>query len=316
MKRYDALNAAAPGEAYRNANVGTGDEGSYPNALGFDATMTEIVSAITALGGVPNEADWTQLGARIVAYVAGQIATAANGKVAKAGDIMTGALAIVAAALELTLRHTDNVAANGTGHLLFQRGTGAGATGRIISYGDGANGLDKLSLRLDNAAGVALSEFKFKSGGQLELGAAPTLALEAATKGYVDGVATPDATTSVKGKVQLLDAAGFATGTDAAKALTVSLFTAIMGATGSLLLPSGLIIQWGVLPSIGAGSNTTMTFASTFPTACYGIVAIGTATDLSTDVYMLYNTLTTANVKVGNGGPNGSSGGFYIAMGK
>lgn len=268
MKRYDALNALVAGEPYRNANEATGDAGSYPNALGFDATMTEIVSAIMALGGVPNEADWTQLGTRIVAYVAAQITAATNGKVEKAGDTMSGPLAIVAAALELTLRHTSNVAANGTGHLLFQRGTGAGATGRIISYGDGANGLDKLSVRLDNAAGVALSEFKFKSGGQLELGAAPSLALEAATKGYVDGLATPDATTSVKGKVQLLDAAGFATGNDVSKALTVGLFTKSLGSSGYITLPGGLIIQWGT--STGGG---TITFPVTFPNALVSITS-------------------------------------------
>ncbi|MBI1262938.1 MAG: hypothetical protein GC184_14570 [Rhizobiales bacterium] len=72
MDRYDALNAAAPGEAYRNGTPT--EEGSYPNALGFDAVMTEIVNAITMLGGAPSNEAWDQLGEQIVAYVAAQIA--------------------------------------------------------------------------------------------------------------------------------------------------------------------------------------------------------------------------------------------------
>lgn len=269
MRRIDTSTKAADlfgvgKHGFQNGNSLTGAAPTFMNAEWHNSLQEELATVVEYWIGALVPADNTQLKQAIIAAIAAGV----TNKVNRAGDMMSGSLAIIAAALELTLRHTDNVAGNGAGHLLFQRGAGAGASGRIISYGDGANGLDKLSVRLDNAAGTPLSEFKFKSGGQLELGAAPTLALEAATKGYVDAAATPDASTAVKGKVQLLDAVGFATGVDVTKALTAGLFTKTLGSSGYITLPGGLIIQWGT--STGGG---TITFPVTFPNALVNITS-------------------------------------------
>lgn len=192
MKRYDALNAAAPGDPYVNANVLAGTEGSYPDARGFDAVMTEIEAAIAALGGEPTNASWTQLGTQILAAIDAAVAGSAAGKVNKVGDTMTGALSIALAALQLNLRHSDNTATL-KDHLRLFRGTGAGARAAIQTLGDAANGLSEIDLNFLNAVDGLVKAFKFKNSGRLELGADPALALEAATKQYVDGLIFPAA---------------------------------------------------------------------------------------------------------------------------
>lgn len=197
MDRYDPLNAVAPGEAYRNANEGTGDEGSFPNALGFDATMTEIVNAIVALGGVPSNASWDQLGARIIAYVATQddaLSTALTallaGKVAKTGDAVTGLIdSTIAAGAGLRLTISDNTAAL-IQSLLFRRGDGSGTVAQFQTRGDAANGIDQLRLNFTGG-----QSYTFNKAGNLLLGADPSAALDAATKQYVDGREVPTGTT-------------------------------------------------------------------------------------------------------------------------
>ncbi|HUD30158.1 MAG TPA: phage tail protein [Novosphingobium sp.] len=192
MDRYDPLNAAAPGEAYKNANLVTGDAGSYLDAHAFDAVMTEIVGAIAALGGVPSNADWHQLGTRIVAYVAAQIAAGAGGKVSKSGDTMTGPLAIALAGNQLMLNHTDNTLNSVWGHLWLKRGDGTGKTAQFVSVGDGANGMSEFHLRTVAAGGSPVTAtFKFKDSGRFEVGADPLSAFEVSTKQYTDARATP-----------------------------------------------------------------------------------------------------------------------------
>ena len=103
----------------------------------------------------------------------------------------------------------------------------------------------------------------------------PTSGTQATNKAYVDSVAvTPDASTTVKGIVELATDAEAQAGTDDLRAITpLKLFNSLKGSNQSLSasgyqkLHGGLIIQWGT-NAVGA-----VTFPIAFPTNCYGIYA-------------------------------------------
>lgn len=189
-----------PARPHVNADLGAGVDGSEPDATGYQAIMMELVNAILGAGLVPAGGDLTQLWQAIQAAVTG----AAGGKVDKAGDTMTGALIVALAALQLTLRHSDNTAAL-KDHLRLFRGTGAGTRLSIQSLGDAANGLSELDINFLSAVDAVVKAFKFKNSGRLELGADPSLALEAATKQYVDGLLSTEASLT---EVQALTVTG------------------------------------------------------------------------------------------------------------
>lgn len=66
-----------------------------------------------------------------------------------------------------------------------------------------------------------------------------------------------------------------------------------LGASGYQIFPSGMIIQWGIVPS---GSARTITFPMTFPNAAYSITSGNNATITSNAVS--FNNLTTTGVDV------------------
>lgn len=286
MDRYDPLNAAEPGEPYRNADSDVGDEGSYPDALGFDATQTEITNAITALGGVPSKESWSQLGERIIAYVgtaittlSDAVTTALAGKVAKAGDTMTGSLT----------NHSVNNAATGVRHIMLTRGDGTGKKIDIVTIGDTAQGAVELGLRLLDAAGTGiLAQVKLVANGDLLLNGNPTGALAAATKQYVDAVViTPDATTGIKGKAALLIASEIDTGSDTQKVATAAAIAGskrtvkawwYAGGDGTLFGSFG--VSSFVRNSIG---NYTVNLSSAAPSTIFGAVAIS-GTNITTEI--------------------------------
>lgn len=89
----------------------------------------------------------------------------------------------------------------------------------------------------------------------------------------------PDASTTVKGKIQLATATQAQAFADALLAITPStLNQALKGSNQSLAtggyqkLPGGLILQWGQTTFVsGPGSYNTVTFPITFPTACLNL---------------------------------------------
>ncbi|MDP1628868.1 hypothetical protein [Parvibaculum sp.] len=108
----------------------------------------------------------------------------------------------------------------------------------------------------------------------LTLHADPTNALHAATKAYVDTVViTPDATTSVKGKAEILTDAEFVTGTDSSRFVVASNFIKTLGTTGRILFPGGYQLKWGTTGSLAASAVSNIVFADAFPTAIYGALA-------------------------------------------
>lgn len=71
MERMPPLGETDPNTPYTNGNTLTGEKGSRPDALAFEAMMLEIVNTIIASGIKPSKDDNTQLAAaiqRIVDY--------------------------------------------------------------------------------------------------------------------------------------------------------------------------------------------------------------------------------------------------------
>jgi len=85
--------------------------------------------------------------------------------------------------------------------------------------------------------------------------------------------------------------------------------TSGIGATGSYKLPGGLIIKWG---TYSAGSNpVTITFASAFPTNCYGVAATIQANS-NTATCVVYS-VSTSGFTCAQG--NATAAFFWIAVG-
>lgn len=85
--------------------------------------------------------------------------------------------------------------------------------------------------------------------------------------GNID-ITTPDATETVKGKVELATNAEAQAGVDTARVVTpaglFSIFANSKSGNGYIKLPNGLIIQW----FSATGGSGTYSFPITFPTAC------------------------------------------------
>lgn len=128
----------------------------------------------------------------------------------------------------------------------------------------------------------------------------------------------PDASTTVKGIVELATAAEAQALTDAVRAVTPStLKGALQGSNQSLVangyqkLPGGLIVQWGT--TAATGSDTTITFPLAFPTAVLAASVAGkAAAALSSDV-SLGSTFSTTQMNARHGaGPDSI---VWIALG-
>jgi hypothetical protein len=165
-------------------------EPTYMSAKWHNDMQEEIAGVIETYLGPLNGGDRTQLRQAIAAAIA---ASGVSGKVNKSGDAMTGALAIVMAALQLSLQNSVNTATL-QDHLRLFRGTAAGTRAALQSLGDAANGLSEVDLVFLSAANALVKAFKFKNSGRLEVGADPTLPLEVATKQFVEALLPADAT--------------------------------------------------------------------------------------------------------------------------
>lgn len=114
-------------------------------------------------------------------------------------------------------------------------------------------------------------------GGPLLLAGDPSVALQAATKQYVDGL-TQDASETVKGVAEIATSAEAQAFTANKLIDGAKLSTAFKGSNQSLSasgyqkLPGGLIIQWGTFTTT-AGAKSNLTFPVAFPTALVSIAA-------------------------------------------
>lgn len=98
-----------------------------------------------------------------------------------------------------------------------------------------------------------------------------------------------------------------------------SAFGSSLSANGYQKLPSGLIIQWGYISSIGPGGGVTVTFPVAFPNACRNInMTVGwngaTSSSFSASPVVRYDLIgtTTFQAEVGGGGTQGM---YWVAIG-
>ena len=82
-----------------------------------------------------------------------------------------------------------------------------------------------------------------------------------------------------------------------------------IAATGSYALPNGLIVKWGTSAAIAAGGNATVTFASPFPSALFGVLL----TPLAAGTGWASNQ-AAASFRLNNGG-GAAAGFFWLALG-
>lgn len=93
-------------------------------------------------------------------------------------------------------------------------------------------------------------------------------------------------------------------------------FGASFATNGYQKLPSGLIIQWGAIPSTLDDQNSVVTFPIAFPNACHAVCATNdTANSGAASFNVTSKTITTCTFR------NSSSvataqGGYYIAIGQ
>ncbi len=125
----------------------------------------------------------------------------------------------------------------------------------------------------------------------------------------VGGIESPDASTTVKGIVELATAAEVLTGTNSTKAVTADALAGnkSLAAKGHYSQAGGFITQWGSVTASGSGTET---FDTPFSTACYSVV--GTPT---TETNFTISSLTTTGFNYSFGTP-GSRTFTYQAVGK
>lgn len=83
-----------------------------------------------------------------------------------------------------------------------------------------------------------------------------------------------------------------------------------IAATGSYALPNGLILKWGSAASVAAASNATVSFASPFPSALFGVLL----TPLAAGASGWASNHAAASFRLNNGG-SAAGGFFWLALG-
>jgi hypothetical protein len=147
------------------------------------------------------------------------------------------------------------------------------------------------------------------------------LATMAALQAATSGLTTPDATETVKGKVEKATVAE-AQAFTAEKYLDAALLnSALQGANQSLAtngyqkLPGGLIIQWGTLPTTSDDGTANITWPIVFPTAVLNAQST-ISTFNSNPINWAPTSITTSDgtFRV-TGDPGGSTAGYYFIIG-
>lgn len=256
--------------------------GIYPtdfDAAFFNDLQEELLTIIEAAGLVPTAGTRNQVYQAIQAMIAGSAANDYKTSVrfTTTGDIVLSGLGTQAggdwgAALTAGDRILPQLQTTASDRTIWI--AAAGAWTRATD----ADGVGELTsgtvVAVEEGTTLADSQWMLTTDGAITIG---TTALTWARK---DGSIVPDASETVKGKVELA--------TDAeAQAFTANKFidgaklnTALKGSNQSLnssgyqKLPGGLIVQWGRVTTDGS-SNATLTFPVAFPTALVAAVPGG-----------------------------------------
>ena len=255
----------SPSTGYPTAgNPQTAVPATKPGPWWYHMITEELRAVIAAAGITPSHTDVSQLSTAIRRLIDGgdykasvRVATTAN--ITLSGEQTIDGVAVVAGDRVLVKDQTAG-AENG----IYVAATGAWARA------EDANGAGDLTsgvlVPVETGTSNADTIWMLTTDGTITIG---TTAIT-----FISTVAG-DASTTVKGKVQLATSAEAQAFTDALKALTPdTLAQALKGANQSLAengyqkLPGGLIIQWGTFSLAAAASSTqAITFPVAFPTA-------------------------------------------------
>lgn len=301
----------------------------------LNATQEEIAHVIEATGTVLNKADNTQLYVAILSLLSGRLGT-----LFKPGPESPASMKVVLAAghvfkdgtlTEVAQQTTTAFTAPGSNsridRIVVDRATGAysvvagtaSATPVAPAIPTGKNPVAQVHIASGATSITAANITDERALFSLGLGMAAFAALGGNVTNSGGNLSVAAATTSAGGVIEIATDAEAAALSDTGRAIVPSnlaaLFAKSLATSGYQKLPGGLIVQWGALPSFGGNSSSTITFPIAFPTSCFGISTTPTANDLTFDSYLMYKSLTATSVLVGNGGPNGTSGGMYIAIG-
>jgi hypothetical protein len=126
------------------------------------------------------------------------------------------------------------------------------------------------------------------------------------------------------GSYVLIDSTGgaaqVAPATQSQHAVNLGQFPSSLSANGYQKLPSGLIIQWGSLPTLAANSSVNVTYPIAFPNGLLAFSCVGGATTAGAGIATNYNASGTGNAKTGGTVWNasttaGTQPGLFLALG-
>lgn len=192
--------------------------------------------------------------------------------------------------------------------------TTAGFTATIPTAASAGNGATVFIKKIDSGTNVVTLDRS--STDTLDGATSLTLTAENQCYGLVsDGVskwnsickpsnAVPDASTTVKGIVELATVAETLEGVDTTRAVTPAGLAGSnsLSANGYCKMPGGLILQWGIAPSIVYNTWTSVTLPIPFTTAFYNcqITMDGTTTTVSATAPLQYKNLTLTSFELIN----------------
>lgn len=301
---------ASPSSGYpTDGNPSTPTPATIPGARWFHQVGEEIRDVIVSAGLTPSDSDLTQLTQAIRRLITG-------------GDFKDSVRAATTANITLSGAQTiDGVSVvAGDRVLVKDQSTGAdngiyvaaaGAWARATDADTGGELSASATIPVEEGTANADTLWMLTTNGAITIGATSlTFAKRDVT----------DASTTIKGKVQLATSAEAQALTDALKAITpASLAAAFQGANQTLSgngyqkLPGGLILQWGLYTG-SSSADVTVTFPLTFPTGCLAILtARGYTAGSGTIGYGAGIYISTSQAKFRNS--DTGQGYFYIAIG-
>lgn len=94
-------------------------------------------------------------------------------------------------------------------------------------------------------------------------------------------------------------------------------FSSTVADPGWIVLPGGLIVQWGLSASIAAGGSQTVTFPLAFPTACFRVLVSANTVANNTSVFSVGARPPTVSTVIitNNSGTSGPVTASWIAIG-
>ena len=212
---------------------------------------------------------------------------------------------------------SNGIVSNVTGNLTGNSGTTTKlATARTITLAGDVTG----SLSFDGSANVSITATIADNSHSHTI--ANVTGLETALNGKLStsGNATT-ATTATNAIYATTQTAGTNNTTIATTAFVLAnsiqdaQFAQSVAVNGYQKLPSGLIMQWGIMPYTSDNANATITFPIAFPNNCVSIVPSIDTVSIGAGNWSVYAKTTTNFSANYSSTIANSAGGYYIAIG-